>query len=121
MAAKTHFCAFVASNTRRPRTTRSGTTSFNRLSRYKKVDAGGRAFNNIGTSAGGTAGQDRIPEAIQVQHRVRERVASGIHHEKIVEPMAARCLPIYLGNPLVEREFNPKSFSITAIFVTQRR
>ncbi len=24
--------------------------------------------------------------------------------------MAARCLPIYWGNPLIHREFNPKSF-----------
>jgi hypothetical protein len=24
--------------------------------------------------------------------------------------MAARCLPIYWGNPLIDREFNPKSF-----------
>jgi len=34
----------------------------------------------------------------------------GYTTEKIVEPMAARCLPIYWGNPLIEREFNPKSF-----------
>jgi hypothetical protein len=34
----------------------------------------------------------------------------GYTTEKIVEPMAARCLPIYWGNPLIDREFNPKSF-----------
>src|SRR5438309_10477229 len=34
----------------------------------------------------------------------------GYTTEKIVEPMAARCLPIYWGNPLIHREFNPKSF-----------
>jgi len=34
----------------------------------------------------------------------------GYTTEKLVEAMAARCLPIYWGNPLIHREFNPKSF-----------
>src|SRR5437870_3898656 len=34
----------------------------------------------------------------------------GYTTEKIVEAMAARCLPIYWGNPVIQREFNPKSF-----------
>ena len=34
----------------------------------------------------------------------------GYTTEKLVEAMAARCLPIYWGNPLIQREFNSKSF-----------
>jgi hypothetical protein len=34
----------------------------------------------------------------------------GYTTEKLVEPMAARCLPIYWGNPRVGEEFNSSSF-----------
>src|SRR3989442_1484628 len=111
MAAKTHFCAFVASNTRRPRTTRKRNAFFHRLSRYKQVDAGGRAFNNIGYQVpGGPLGKIEFLKRYKFNIAFENASLPGYTTEKIVEPMAARCLPIYWGNPLVEREFNPKSF-----------
>jgi len=111
MAAKTHFCAFVASNTRRPRTTRKRNDFFHRLSRYKQVDAGGRAFNNIGYQVpGGPLGKIEFLKRYKFNIAFENASLPGYTTEKIVEPMAARCLPIYWGNPLVEREFNPKSF-----------
>lgn len=30
--------------------------------------------------------------------------------EKIMEPMTVNSVPLYWGNPLIDREFNPKSF-----------
>ncbi len=38
------------------------------------------------------------------------RFLPGYTTEKIYEPMMARCMPIYWGNPLIHEEFNPKSF-----------
>jgi len=38
------------------------------------------------------------------------RSLAGYTTEKIFEPMVARCLPIYWGNPLIAEEFNPCSF-----------
>ena len=34
----------------------------------------------------------------------------GYTTEKLVQPMLAYSLPIYCGNPLIERDFNTKSF-----------
>ena len=35
------------------------------------------------------------------------------------EPMVARCLPIYWGNPLIAEEFNPRSFLNRADFPSE--
>src|SRR5438046_2964543 len=111
LAAKTHFCSFIASNTRHPRTTRKRNDFFRRLSRYKKVDAGGRAFNNMGYRVpGGPWGKIEFLKRYKFNIAFENASLPGYTTEKIVEPMAARCLPIYWGNPLIHREFNPKSF-----------
>ena len=111
LAAKTHFCSFIASNTRHPRTTRKRNDFFHRLSRYKKVDAGGRAFNNMGYRVpGGPWGKIEFLKRYKFNIAFENASLPGYTTEKIVEPMAARCLPIYWGNPLIDREFNPKSF-----------
>lgn len=111
MAAKAHFCSFIASNTRHPKTTRKRNAFFHRLSRYKNVDAGGRAFNNIGYRVpGGPWGKIEFLKPYKFNIAFENASLPGYTTEKIVEPMAARCLPIYWGNPLVHREFNPKSF-----------
>lgn len=34
----------------------------------------------------------------------------GYTTEKILEAMLANCLPIYWGNPLIYKDFNPRSF-----------
>jgi len=107
----TQFCCFIASNTRHPRTTRKRNDFFHRLSRYKKVDAGGRAFNNIGYQVpGGPWGKIGFLKPYKFNIAFENASLPGYTTEKIVEAMAARCLPIYWGNPLIHQEFNPKSF-----------
>ncbi|PYO97038.1 MAG: glycosyltransferase [Gemmatimonadetes bacterium] len=111
MATKTQFCCFIASNTRHPRTTRKRNAFFHRLSRYKKVDAGGRAFNNIGYQVpGGPLGKIQFLKQYKFNIAFENASLPGYTTEKLVEAMAARCLPIYWGNPLIQREFNSKSF-----------
>ena len=110
MASKARFCCFIASNSH-PRRTRKRIDFFHRLSRYKKVDAGGRAFNNIGYLVpGGALGKIEFLKQYKFNIAFENASIAGYTTEKIVEPMAARCLPIYWGNPLVDREFNPRSF-----------
>lgn len=107
MAAKTRFCCFIASN----RKARKRNAFFRRLSRYKQVDAGGRVFNNLGyVVPGGPRGKIEFLKQYKFNIAFENTSIAGYTTEKIVEPMAARCLPIYWGNPLIHREFNPKSF-----------
>jgi hypothetical protein len=84
---------------------------FQKLSRYKKVDSGGRFLNNIGGP---------IPPVwtakVEFLRRYKFHLAfeneshEGYTTEKIYDAMMARSLPIYWGNPRISEEFNPKSF-----------
>ena len=65
------------------------------------MDAGGRA--------GGPWGKIEFLKRYKFNIAFENASLPGYTTEKIVEPMA-RCLPIYWGNPLIHREFNPKSF-----------
>jgi hypothetical protein len=110
MRAKTKFCSFVVSNAKR-RKTQKRVEFFHRLSRYKKVDSGGGAWNNIGRSI--PAGQLHKLEFLQpYKFNIAFENAStpGYTTEKLTEAMWARCLPIYWGNPSIGKEFNTRSF-----------
>ena len=97
------FCNFVYSNGR----CRTRNRFFHLLSQYKRVDAGGRLFNNLG---------GRVPHKRDFIAQYKFTIAfenssyPGYVTEKIAEPMWAGSLPIYWGNPLVHLDFNPRSF-----------
>jgi len=104
------FCSFVVSNTNPKRAGRR-LEFFRRLSRYKRVDSGGKGLNNIGRV---------IPPGVQAKHDFirgykfnlcfENKAVEGYTTEKLVEAMRARCIPIYWGNPKVGLEFNTGSF-----------
>jgi len=104
------FCSFVVSNDNPKRAGRR-IGFFHRLSRYKRIDSGGRGLNNIGKA---------IPPGSQAKHEFLRRykfnlcfenkAVDGYTTEKLVDAMWGRCIPIYWGNPKVGMEFNPKSF-----------
>jgi hypothetical protein len=103
MRAKTGFCSFVVSNEKsKPRL-----KFFDKLSRYKKVDSGGKARNNIGY---------RVPDKQAFLRSYKFNIAfeneshPGYTTEKIAEAFVANTVPIYWGNPLIERDFNTKAF-----------
>jgi hypothetical protein len=117
LRAKTKFCAFVYSNSVPLRN-----RFFKQLSKYKRVDSPGRVLNNMPP-----IGQYRNAMSSRMasswdQEKVRFLSAykfviafentsqAGYTTEKIYHPMAAKSLPIYWGNPEVQRDFNPKSF-----------
>jgi alpha(1,3/1,4) fucosyltransferase len=110
LAAKTRFCGFVVSNAGK-RKTRKRVDFFHRLSRYKRVDSGGRAFNNLGGPLpGGPQGKLEFLRTCKFNIAFENQSLPGYTTEKIVEAMRARSLPIYWGNPRIHEEFNPKSF-----------
>jgi hypothetical protein len=110
LAAKTKFCSFVVGNYNRGKN-HNRVAFFQKLSKYKRVDSGGRLFNNIGGPIPG-ASRGKIEFLRQYKFNIAfENLAvPGYTSEKIFQPMAARCLPIYWGNPRIAEEFNPKSF-----------
>ena len=116
LAAKTKFCSFVV-RSHNPRKNRNRLEFFRRLSQYKRVDSGGEFMNNIGGPIPGwSAGKIEFLRAYKFNIAFENRSAPGYTTEKIFEPMVARCLPIYWGNPFIAEEFNPRSFLNRADF-----
>lgn len=93
------FCSFVVSNgTGDP----LRTEFFHRLSKYKKVNSGGRYLNNIGGSV-------KDKNAFCAKHKFNiafENSASpGYTTEKVMQPLTVHSVPIYYGNPTVGEDF----------------
>ena len=119
LAGKTKFCSFVV-RSHNPRKNRNRLEFFQRLSRYKKVDSGGGFMNNIGGPIPGfTAEKVHFLKNYKFNIAFENGSFPGYTSEKIFEPMVARCLPIYWGNPLIAEEFNPKSFLNYADFPSE--
>jgi alpha(1,3/1,4) fucosyltransferase len=89
---------------------------FHALDSYRRVHSAGAHLNNIGYSPG-RAFKDDWPRAkVEFQRGYKFSIACensstpGYTTEKIVHAFAADTIPIYFGNPLIAREFNPKRF-----------
>jgi len=116
LAAKTKFCSFVISGYN-PRKNSNRVDFFHKLSKYKKVDSGGRKFNNIGGPIpGGPRGKIEFMRPYKFNIAFENRSLAGYTTEKIFEPMISRCLPIYWGDPEINDHFNPRSFLNRADF-----
>lgn len=103
VARKTKFCCFVISNA----ACQTRNIFFEQLSKYKQVDSGGRAFNNIG---GAVADKLEFIKDYKFVISFENSSYPGYTTEKIYEPFVQHCIPIYWGNPLVHHDFNPASF-----------
>lgn len=103
------FCSFVVTNAN-PRRAGKRIGFFERLNRYKKVDSGGRALNNIGRTIpeGERAKQDFI-RGYKFNICFENKAMEGYTTEKLTDAMWARCIPLYWGNPRVGEEFNARS------------
>ncbi len=100
---KSKFCNFVVSNPQGAERNKF----FKMLSKYKKVDSGGRFMNNIGRTI-----SDKLAFIKGYKFTIAFENSSypGYTTEKIFQPMLENSLPVYWGNPLVGRDFNTKSF-----------
>jgi hypothetical protein len=104
------FCSFVVSNGGKKKTQRR-VDFFHALSRYKKVDSGGRYLNNVGGPIpGGSRGKTKFLSQYKFNIAFENESKPGYTTEKIVEAFLSGTVPIYWGNPLIAREFNPGSF-----------
>lgn len=99
---KTDFCSFVYSNyLADPKREQL----FYNLSKYKKVNSGGKYLNNVG-------GPVDSKLLFEKQHKFsiafENSSRAGYTTEKLPAAIAARTIPIYFGNPLIGKEFNIK-------------
>ena len=110
---KRGFCNFIYSNSFADPTRDQ---FFHLLLRYKHVDSPGRHLNNMPRHAGDRYAPDWRSSKAEFQQNYKFTIAfensssPGYTTEKIMHAFLARTIPIYWGNPLVAREFNPKSF-----------
>ncbi len=101
------FCNFVVSN---------GNCSernlfFEKLSKYKKVDSGGRFLNNIGKIVDDKVKfQSEYKFSIAFENNAYRPGHSWYITEKIMQPMVANSIPIYQGADQVGQDFNTQSF-----------
>lgn len=105
------FCNFVYSNNVNSDPVRD--LFFTELSKYRKVDSGGRHLNNIGGPV-----KDKLQFIKDYKFTIAFENSSvpGYTTEKLLEPIIAGSLPVYYGNPLLFLDFEPESF----VFVKNR-
>lgn len=107
---KARFCNFLYSNLVPYRE-----RFFRELSKYKRIDAPARSMNNMDPLDEPNA-PDRWATKRRFLSKYKFTIAfenysyPGYHTEKLLDPMLAGSLPIYLGNPKIERHFNCRSF-----------
>ena len=98
------FCSFVVSNAAFGDPMRQ--KFFERLSKYKKVDSGGRWMNNVGGPV-----KDKLDFCRGYKFNIafENSAYDGYTTEKIMEAYAAESVPIYFGNPTIETDFRLES------------
>jgi len=99
----TKFCNMVVSNGNATKRIEF----FHELSKYKKVDSGGKFLNNIG---GPVANKMEFISKYKFSISFENTSHQGYTTEKIIEPMYAGSMPVYWGNPEIAMDFNTQSF-----------
>ena len=101
------FCNFVASNGSCEERNKFVTE----LSKYKKVDSGGRFMNNIGGPVSDKRKfQSEYKFSIAFENDAYRPGYEWYITEKIMEPMTVNSIPIYKGGYKINEDFNTKSF-----------
>lgn len=101
------FCNFVVSNGASP----ERNDFFIKLSKYKKVDSGGRFMNNIGYYLEDKRKfQSEYKFSIAFENTEYRNNNGYYITEKIMEPMTVNSIPIYKGGHFINEDFNTKSF-----------
>jgi len=111
---KKKFCAFVATNPGN----QNRNAAFHILNQWRSVDSGGRLFCNIPSGPipaglGGGGGElAKIEFYKQYKYVITFENSSspGYTTEKLFHAKVAGCIPIYWGDPFVDRDFNSDGF-----------
>lgn len=104
LAKKTEFCSFLCSNYLADDIR---WTFFDKLSKYKKVNSGGRYLNNVG---GPVYNKLEFEEKHKFTIAFENSSNQGYITERLPASLAARTIPIYWGDPQIGNEFNEKRF-----------
>lgn len=110
------FCSFLHKYA--DRTVDNRTRFFRELNRRKKVDAGGRACNNLGYEVPGTAGRAKMEFLSRYRFHIafENRLTPGWTTEKFTDAFEAYSIPIYWGDEKALQWFNPKAFINVSTF-----
>ena len=77
------------------------------LNKYKKVDMGGKAYNNIGSKV---LNKINFLSSYKFSIAMENTDGDGYITEKILESFIAGTIPIYYGNYMVDEYINPKAY-----------
>lgn len=110
--SKTKFCCMVVSNPK----CQKRLEFFSNLSKIKRVDSGGKIFNNVG---GAVDDKYEFIKDYKFVLSFENSSYKGYTTEKILEPIYKDCIPIYWGNPLVDKDFNKKRYVDYNDFTTE--
>jgi len=101
--SKKKFCCMVVSNGN----AKERIHFFNDISSFRKVDSGGRFMNNVG---GPVKNKLEFIKDYKFVISYENSVYSGYTTEKILEPYFVNSIPVYWGNPEINKDFNPSTF-----------
>lgn len=114
-----NFCSFMVGNLNHGEGSKLRVEFFEKLSKYKKVLSSGRSLKNIEYKIDDQNGTDdwrqvkyKILNLEQPKFMITFENSSSIGYttEKIYDALINGIVPIYWGNPSIERDFNPNSF-----------
>jgi len=105
--SKKKFCNMVVSNVRDASERRID--FFKRLCKYKKVDSGGKSYNNL-TDGKPVVDKLEFQEGYKFSLAFENSTHRGYTTEKIIQAWAAGTIPIYWGDPTISEQFNEKAF-----------
>jgi hypothetical protein len=115
-AGKTHFCNFVYLH---PVAYRDAI--FRTLNTYKPVDAAGKHLNSMNgwmvpTTPSRVAGKIDFFRRYKFTLAIENSIWPGYMTEKLVDPMFAHSVPIYVGDPQAQLSFDTSSYIDIARF-----
>jgi hypothetical protein len=115
--SKRKFCNFIVSNG----ACQERNNFFNKLSKYKKVDSGGRFANNIGYSVTDKRKfQSEYKFSITFENNAYRPGYDWYITEKPFEAMCSSSIPIYNGGVKISEDFNTKSFVNIHNFLSEK-
>lgn len=113
--ANRKFCNFVYHNANRGGGTTLRKEFCEKLMQYKHVDCPGKVLNNMSDESLKIDNDWRVSKTNFVKQykftiAFENTFTSGYTTEKLYQPILANSIPIYLGDPDVAKDFNPKAF-----------
>jgi len=105
ISQKRKFCCFLVSNPK----AKERIKFFDLLNSYKHVDSGGLVRNNIGYRVSRDNTEDWL-SGYKFSIVFENESYPGYTTEKLQNALVTNTIPIYWGNPLIAKDYNPKAF-----------